>query len=55
MNEKEKLREIEFMKDLEDARDIADCLRREDQEFMSYAERCTKNWDACGKSVTPLI
>jgi len=53
--EKETKREKDFIQDLEEARDIASCIKREDEAFMSYAERCTRNWEGAGKNITPMI
>jgi len=53
--EKELLREQQFYEDMKDAKTIGDSLKREDQEFMNYAERAVSTWQAGGKNVTPMI
>jgi hypothetical protein len=45
-DEKEHQRELQFYEDMKDAKTIADSLKREDNEFMSYAERAVSTWQA---------
>lgn len=44
-NEKERIRENNFMQNMKEADEIAASIRKDDQDFMSYAERCVKQWD----------
>ena len=45
-DDKERERELQFYEDMKDAKTIANSLKREDNEFMSYAERAVSTWQA---------
>lgn len=69
MNEKNRLREQEIIREMEEAEAIKKAIEDDDKIFRSYAERCVNEWDAHvslptlrslfnifqGKNVTPLI
>merc|ERR1712150_285839 len=53
--DEEKEREEQFIQDYQDAQTIKYSIMKEENDYMSYTERCVKEWDANGKSITPMI
>ena len=55
MDEKQKQREDNFRRELDEAERVKSHLEDEEQQFRSYAEKCTKEWSDNGKSLYPII
>lgn len=52
---RKKLAEDEYVKEINEAATSAALKDHKEKEFYSYAEKCIKEWQECGKNVKPLI
>lgn len=55
MEEKQRIREENFRRELEEADKIRSLKEDEEEQFKSYAEKCTKEWSDNGKNLYPII
>lgn len=52
---KDKEREENLLREMEEAEQMKKALDRDEKMFNSYAERVLKEWGDAGKNVTPII
>ena len=55
MEDKQKQREDNFRRELDEAERVKAHLEDEESQFRSYAEKCTKEWSENGKNLYPII
>ena len=55
MEEKQRLREEAFRRELEEAEKVKAHLEDQETQFKSYAEKSVKEWNDNGKSLYPII
>lgn len=55
MQERQKKREEDYLRELEEVDRQRAKRENEDAQFNSYAEKCMKEWSENGKSLYPMI
>ena len=55
MDEKQRQREANYRRELEEADKVKAHLEDQEDQFRSYAEKCTKEWSDNGKNLYPII